>query len=68
VPTKEFEELPKCKDLEIKVSRMWDIKATTMPLLNEYVENIPGSSVIGQMQKITWLGAVHILREVFSTT
>ena len=27
VTTKEFEELPKCKDLEIEVSRIWDMKA-----------------------------------------
>jgi len=34
-PTKEFEELPKYKDLEIEVSRMWDMKTTTMKHRNK---------------------------------
>ena len=48
-------------------SRMWDMKTKTIPMVigalgvikkgvNEYLEKIPGSSVIGQMQKIALLG------------
>ena len=36
--------------------------------VNEYLEKILGSSVIGQMQKTTLLGTVHILRKVLSFT
>ena len=55
---------------------MWNMKTTTVLLVigalgvikkgvNEYL-GIPGSSMIGQMQKITLLGIVHILRKVLS--
>ena len=64
--------------MEIEVVRMWDMKTTTTLLVtgalgvikkgvNEYLE-IPGSSVIGQMQKITLLGIVHILQNMLSVT
>ena len=36
--------------------------------VNEYLEKIAGSSVIGQMQKMTSLGSVYILRKVLSNT
>ena len=50
---------------------MWDMKSPTIPLVTgalevinegvyEYLQKIPGSSVIGQVQKITLLGTVHI--------
>ena len=49
------------------MSRMWDMKTKTIPMVigalgvikkgvNEYLEKIPGSSVIGQIQKIALLG------------
>ena len=34
-PTKEFEDLPIYKDLEIEVSRMWDMKTITMKRRNK---------------------------------
>ena len=61
------------------MSRMWDMRTTTIPMVigalgvikkgvNEYFEKIPGSSVIGQMQKMALLGTVCILRKVRSIT
>ena len=75
---KEFERLSKYNDLEIEVCKMWDMKSPTIPLVigalevikegvNEYLEKIPGSSVIGQMQKIMLLRTVRIFtKSVFN--
>ena len=33
ISAKEFEKLSKCKDLEIEIAKMWEMKTKTIPLL-----------------------------------
>ena len=75
--SKEFEKLSKYKDLEIEVTKMWQLKTQTVPVivgalgtigkgLDKHLEKIPGNPSINEIQKITLLGTVHILRKTLS--
>ena len=74
---KTTEKLTKCKELEIKVERMWGLKTTTVPVvmgalgaIKKYMGNcsykIRGNINIHELQKITLLSTAHLLRWVLS--
>ena len=74
---KTTEKLKKYKDLEIEVEGMWGLKTTKVPMVMEalgtikkdmenYSNKIPGNINIHEVQKITVLGTVHLLRRVLS--
>lgn len=59
---KTIKQLSKCKDLEIKVTKMWHFKTTTLPVVIDtlgvltnavpnYVSRIPGSFVFNRTSK-----------------
>ena len=75
--SKEFEKLSKYKDLEIEVTKMWQLKTQTVPVdvgllgkigkgIDKHLEKIPGNPGINEIQKITLLGTAHILRKTLS--
>ena len=72
-----FEKRSKYKDLEIKVTTMWHLKTTTLPVVlgalgimartvPNYVSQIPGAPSLTELQKIILIGTAHILRKVLS--
>ena len=77
VSIKEVEKLSQYKDLEIEVTKMWQMKTTTVPIvvgalvlikrgLEKYSSQIPGHIRIEELQKIALLGSAHILRRTLS--
>ena len=69
------EKLSKYKDLEIEIARMWKMGTETIPVvigtfgvikkgLEKYIDKIPGTVSIDELQKFTLLGSVRILRKV----
>ena len=77
VSIKEVEKLSKYKDLEIEVTKMWEMKTSTVPIvvgalglikrgLEKCVSQIPGHIRIEELQKIALLGNAHILRKTLS--
>ena len=74
---KTTEKLNKYKDFEIEVERMWGLKTTTVPVvmpalgtikkdMENYTNKIPGSINIHELEKITLLSMVHLLKQVLS--
>ena len=77
VSIKEVEKLSKYKDLEIEVSKMWQMKTSTVQIvigalglvtkgLKTYTNQIPGYIRIEDLQKIALLGSAHTLRRTLS--
>ena len=77
VSIKEIEKLPKYKELEVEVTKMWQMKTSTVPIvvgalglikssLEKYVSQILGHIRIEELQKIALLGSAHILRRTLS--
>ena len=74
---KVVEKLSKYKHLEIEIARMWKMGTETIPVvvgalgvikkgLKKYVDKMPGTVSIVELQKITLLGSARILRKVLS--
>ena len=72
---KAVEELSKYKDVEIEIARMWKMGTETILVvihalgvikkgLAKYVDKIPGTVSIDELQNITLLGSARILRKV----
>ena len=64
-----------CKDLTVKIQRMWNIKTKMIPVITgatgtisisfrKYLSNVPGKHDIGELQKTAILGTAHIFRKV----
>ena len=79
VSIKEVEKLSKYKDLEIEVTKMWEMKTSTVPIVmgalelvkkgyETYINQIPGHIRIEELQKIALLRSAHILRRTLSIT
>ena len=79
-------ELSKYKDLEIEIARLWKMETETIPVvigalgdirkgLEKYVDKIPGTASINELQKITVLRTAYCISserfcqssELFST-
>ena len=61
----------------MEVEKLWHMKTVTIPVVigalgmikkstEKYLEKIPGSQNLGEMQKITLSGTTHILRKTSS--
>jgi hypothetical protein len=72
---KEAEKILKCKDLTIKIQRMWNVKTNVIPVIigangtisksfRKYVSNKPGKHEVKELQKTAILGTAHTLRKV----
>ena len=64
--------IPKCKDVEIEITKMWGLKTITVPVvigtlavvkkgIKEQLDKIQGKINITELQKIALLGSSHIL-------
>ena len=72
-----FKKLSKCKDLENEVVKLWYMKIVTIPVMSgglgmteksieKYLEKIPGSPSLAELQKIALTGTAYILRKTLS--
>jgi len=77
VAAKVFENLSKYKDLEIEVEKMWQLKTTTIPVVvgalglikkgtNAFIEKIPGSPSLQEVQTVVLNSTAHVLRRALS--
>ena len=75
VNTNKTEKLSKCKDQEIKVSRVWKLRGKFVLLitgalgtikkgLDENVHLLPDHPLATELQKITLMSTVHIIRKL----
>ena len=76
---KKVEKLSKYKDLEIEVTKMWEMKTSTVPIVmgalglvkkgfETYIDQIPGHIRIEELHKIALLGSAHIQRRTLFIT
>ena len=74
ISTKEYDKLQRYKDLEIEITRMWHLKATTITIImgalgmirkrtGKNIEKISGNRKFQELQKITLIVTAHILRK-----
>ena len=67
--------IPKCKDVEIEITKMWGLKTITVPVvigtlgvvkkgIKEQLDKIQGKINITELQKIALLGSSLILQKV----
>ena len=74
---KVVKKLSKYKDIEIEIARMWKMRTETIPVvigalgaikkgLEKYVDKVPGTISIDELQKIALLGSACILRKILS--
>ena len=67
---KKYEEISKCKDLEIEMQKMWHMKAIVIPLVvgalgmikkktEDHIKRIPGNPCLQELQKIVLNGTAH---------
>ena len=72
-----IEKLSKYKDLAFEVTKMFQLKTSTVPIvvralgliekgLDRYINQIPGHMQSEELQKIALLGSLHILRRTLS--
>ena len=75
VMKKEDNKILKCKDLNVEIQRIWNVKlkvilvmtgvtGTIAYSLRQYLSNITGKNQIKELQKTAILGTALILREV----
>ena len=74
---KEVEKLSKYKDLEIEVTKMWEMKTSKVPIImgalglvkkgcETYINQIVGHLRFEELQNIALLGSAHILIRTLS--
>uniref|UniRef100_A0A0L8FLB2 Uncharacterized protein n=1 Tax=Octopus bimaculoides TaxID=37653 RepID=A0A0L8FLB2_OCTBM len=77
VSRKEYEKLSHSKDLQIRITKMWKLSTTIIPVVigglgmikkgaEKYIKQLPGNSNLCELQKITLMGTAHLLRKALS--
>uniref|UniRef100_A0A0L8I5I6 Uncharacterized protein n=1 Tax=Octopus bimaculoides TaxID=37653 RepID=A0A0L8I5I6_OCTBM len=77
VSRKECGKLSHYKDLQIEITQMWMLSTTIIPVVigalgmikkgaEKYIKQLSANSNLSELQKITLMGAAHILRKALS--